>query len=86
MIALNDSGEAVKLRFGEWFRVARGRAGLTQAQIAERLGVKPQTVSNWENGVSSPSLDPVQMFDLCELMGVSLGEMAVAYREGGSND
>ena len=31
---------------------ARKKAGLSQEQVAERLGVSRQTVSKWENGVS----------------------------------
>ena len=31
--------------------------GLNQVQLAERLGVKKQSVSNWENGNIMPSID-----------------------------
>jgi transcriptional regulator with XRE-family HTH domain len=37
-------------------RVARRGAGLTQKQLAERLGVESITVSRWERGVTTPSL------------------------------
>jgi transcriptional regulator with XRE-family HTH domain len=35
--------------FGDKLRQARERAKLTQAQLAEKLGVEPSTVSKWEN-------------------------------------
>ena len=31
---------------------ARIQAGLTQEQVAEKIMVSRQTISNWENGVS----------------------------------
>lgn len=35
-------------------RIARG---LTQAQLAEAIGVKPQQVGQWENGGRKPKMD-----------------------------
>ena len=35
----------------------RKQNNLTQQQLADRLGVTHQTVSNWENGRSMPNLD-----------------------------
>lgn len=35
-------------------RRARRAAGLTQAELAQKLNVTPVTVSRWENGVSRP--------------------------------
>src|SRR5262245_14754532 len=36
---------------------ARGRAGLSQTQLAERTGVHMRSVQAWESGVSFPSSD-----------------------------
>ena len=41
-------------------RTARRTAGLTQRQLADRLGVESITVSRWERGVTSPSLPRLQ--------------------------
>ena len=41
---------------GGRLRTARRAAGLTQKQLAEKLGVESITVSRWERGVTSPSL------------------------------
>lgn len=36
---------------------ARKEKGLTQKQLADKLGLQKTTVSNWENGYSRPNLD-----------------------------
>lgn len=36
---------------GDELKKRRVALGLTQAQLAETLGVKPNTVARWENGV-----------------------------------
>jgi DNA-binding transcriptional regulator YiaG len=39
----------------ELIKALRVHMGLTQAEFAERLGVRQQTVSEWENGVYVPT-------------------------------
>ena len=36
---------------------ARQKSGLTQEEVASRVALKKNTLSNYENGVSEPSLD-----------------------------
>ena len=43
-------------------RLLRKNAGMTQSELAEKLFVRTQTVSKWENGVAEPSLET-----LCKL-------------------
>ena len=43
-----------KRRMAENIRKARAEAGLTQAQLAEAVGVTEQAVYYWESGESSP--------------------------------
>ncbi len=38
-------------------REARKKCGLTQAEMAEQLGVSQATISFWENGTETPTLD-----------------------------
>ncbi len=56
--------------FGARLRDARERCGLTQAEVAERLDVSWQTVSNWETGQRTPGAD--YLLDLAALYGESL--------------
>lgn len=37
-------------------RIREARHPMTQAQLAKRLGVHPMTVSEWERGVSRPTM------------------------------
>lgn len=39
---------------------ARVNAGLTQAELGERLGIAKTTVINWENGKSEPSMSQLR--------------------------
>ena len=39
-------------KIGRFLAEARRAAGLTQAQLAETLGVSDRSISRWENGVS----------------------------------
>ena len=48
--------------------------GMTQAQLAQAIGVKPQQVGNWERGLRNPKIDALQRMagalgcDLSDLM------------------
>ena len=48
----------------------RRERGLTQIQIADRMGVTPQAVSKWERGLACP--DIAFLDDLADLLGVSI--------------
>ncbi len=43
-------------KIGQFIQSSRKELGLTQAEMAERLGVSPQSVSNWERGESIPDV------------------------------
>ena len=49
----------------EGLKRARKEAGLTQADLAEKMGVHIKTVMNWEQGIAEPSLGT--LMDLTEL-------------------
>ena len=52
---------------------ARANAGLTQEQVAEKIMVSRQTISNWENGKSLP--DIISIINLRDLYQISLDEL-----------
>jgi transcriptional regulator with XRE-family HTH domain len=45
---------------GERLRLLRKTLGLSQAEFAQRLGVKQRAISHWENEDSEPSLKMIQ--------------------------
>lgn len=55
--------------FPESLKSRRLAANLTQAELARKLNVRPQTVSKWENGVCAP--DAGYLAALCSLYGIS---------------
>ncbi|PVA11378.1 transcriptional regulator [Pelagivirga sediminicola] len=56
--------------FGDRLAGARELAGMTQAQLAKRLGVKKKTMDDWENDVRDPRAMRLSM--LAGLLNVSL--------------
>ena len=59
-----------KLLFGERLRNAREASGMSQQQMASRLGVKGATVNNWESGKEDPRANRLQM--IASLLNVPL--------------
>lgn len=51
----------------------RKEKGLTQEELAEKLGVSAQAVSKWENDVSCP--DITLLPQLCRVLGISADEL-----------
>ena len=47
--------------FGDRLAGAREAAGMTQSQLARRLGVKKATIAAWENDLSEPRANKLQM-------------------------
>ena len=62
-----------KTTMGKRISDLRKGKGLTQEQLAQRLGVTPQAVSKWENDLSCP--DIALLPRLSEELGVSIDEL-----------
>ncbi len=66
--------------FGDRVAAAREALGLSQAQLARRLGVKAQTVAAWEADRSEPRANKLQM--LAGLLNVSMVWLMTGEGEG----
>lgn len=58
------------MEFSEKLTALRKQAGLSQEQLADRLGVTRQSVSKWEGGAAFPEL--VKIISLSEIFDVSV--------------
>ena len=47
------------MTFAAQLKQARANAGLTQAQVAELIGVTVQAIKSWEAGRREPPAEPV---------------------------
>ena len=68
-----------ELSFGEKLIIARRQLDLYQYQMAERLGVHPNSITKYERGEGKPHAAAMRMFDmLCEQEGIRFD----AYQSG----
>lgn len=58
---------------GKFISSLRKERGLTQAVLAEKLGITDRAVSKWETGKCLP--DAAIMVELCEILGISVNEL-----------
>lgn len=61
------------MSIGRNIRRLRRQGGLTQEQIAKKLGVTCQCVSKWENGTSAPDIE--RLPEIAAFFGVSIDEL-----------
>ncbi len=61
------------MELGKKIKQLRFKAGLTQEQLAEKLGIAPQSVSKWENAVAMPDIASLPL--LAEVFGVSIDDL-----------
>ncbi len=47
----------MQYKFGACFKRYRKQSGYTQAQLAEILGIKQSSISDWENDISRPEYE-----------------------------
>jgi transcriptional regulator with XRE-family HTH domain len=66
--------------FGDRLTGAREAAGLSQAQLAKRLGVKLSTMRSWEDDLSEPRANRLTM--MAGIIGVSFSWLLNGQGEG----
>ena len=60
------------VKIGKYIAEKRKALGLTQRQVADRLGMSDKSVSKWERGICLPDVSVYS--PLCEILGISLNE------------
>lgn len=67
-----------QIKIGKFIASCRKEKNLTQASLAEMIGVTDRAVSKWETGKSMP--DSSIMLNLCEILGISVNELLTGGR------
>ena len=62
-----------QIKIGKFIAERRKNVSLTQAQLAERLGITDKAVSKWERGLAMP--DSSIMLELCEILKITVNEL-----------
>ncbi|MCM1263460.1 MAG: helix-turn-helix domain-containing protein [Butyrivibrio sp.] len=62
-----------QIKIGKFIASCRKEQGMTQAALAEKLGLSDRAVSKWETGKSMP--DSGIMLELCELLKINVNEL-----------
>ncbi len=65
-------------KIGRFIQTCRKEVGLTQAVLAERLGITDRAVSKWETGKSLP--DSSLMLPLCQELHITVNELLTGER------
>ena len=62
-----------QVKIGTFISICRKKQNLTQAELAEKLGITDRAVSKWETGRSLP--DSSIMLDLCSILKISVNDL-----------
>jgi transcriptional regulator with XRE-family HTH domain len=65
----------IAVRIGKSIKKHRDAAGLTQEQLAEKVGVGRVAVARWEIGATAPSLEMIET--VAKILGVHPAVVAV---------
>lgn len=63
----------MKYEIGKRIREYREERGMSQKELADKIGVSNSRVSNWEQGINRPDADILA--DLCRVLKVSPSEL-----------
>ena len=62
-----------QVKIGRFIAEQRKNAGLTQMQLAEKLGITDRAVSKWETGRALP--DAAIMLELCAILSITVNDL-----------
>lgn len=67
------------MHIGETIVAIRKEKGMSQAELAQKMGVKPQTISQYERGIKNPKPSTIKKF--ADALGVDAAELYAANAE-----
>ena len=62
-----------QIKIGKFIATCRKSKNLTQAQLAEKLGITDKAVSKWERGIAMP--DSSVMLELCQILEITVNDL-----------
>jgi transcriptional regulator with XRE-family HTH domain len=62
-----------QIKIGEFIASKRKEVKLTQAELAEKLGITDRAVSKWENGICMPDAGTIP--ELCKILKISINDL-----------
>ena len=62
-----------QIKIGQFIAARRKAVGLTQAELAEQLGITDRAVSKWETGRTMP--DTALMLELCNILKINVNDL-----------
>ena len=65
-----------QMEIGRFIAACRKEKGMTQAQLASRLGISDKSISRWENGSTMPDLSLYE--PLCKELDIEVSELLYA--------
>ena len=72
----------MKKTLGAMIAELRKQHGMTQLELAEKMGVTDKAVSKWERDLSCPDINSIP--NLAEILGVSVEELMQTKKEVGA--
>ena len=72
-----------QIKIGKFILNCRKEKGLTQEQLAEKLGVTSKSISRWENGNTMPDYSLLK--DLCSELDISVNDLLSGERISENN-
>ena len=75
----NKGGTQMNLEFANRLIALRKGCGLSQEELAQRIGVSRQAVSKWERGEASP--DTYNLVELSKVFNVTLDELVTGCKD-----
>ena len=71
-------------KVGQFLKELRNEKSVTQAELAEVLGISNRSISRWENGVTMPDFD--LLIEMAKYYDVEVGEILEGKRKEGNMD
>ena len=84
MIIMREISKSLDGTIGQRIKMARKNAGLSQAELARRVGVSQPGIANWESGVHDPR--PLMLVRLADALQLSQDWLAAGQRSPDESD